>query len=411
VFSKVSCAIVLVATSTAALAQQFNYYPSNSDTNRRPNIGATIAGVKFVPESMRLLVDGQDVTSMSSITLHGINWAPSYDLDVSRHRVQLTGQILNGERIDRTWGFAIAPRPGIGGYNPNSNIPYLTLDQKFPTGSQNGAQPEIGARFQGQLQSIRLLVDGQDFTNRAQQSPNSIVWKPTYDLDPGQHTAQIDAVGIHGRRVQQNWNFRVAGNGNWNNGAPFEITRFWPEPNSIKSSRPKLGADFNENVSMVRLFADGQELTSSSTINYNSIRWAPYYDLSPGRHNLRVVARGLSGRQITKDWTFQVSPKTSEPAYNPPNPGWGPVNTLTTFPAGDQGGRRPAIGVTVPPGTQVKNYALVIDGRDITSLTHADGGRYYFIPTYDVQPGMHHAEFTGWTGNERLQQSWSFSIR
>jgi hypothetical protein len=410
-FSKVSWAAVLVATSATAFAQQFNSYPSGRDTNRRPNIGASVTGFKFVPESLRLLVDGQDVTPMSSITLHGINWAPTYDLDVSKHRVQLTGQAVNGERIDRSWGFAIAPRPGVGGYNPNANIPYLKLDQKFPTGRQSGAQPDIGAHFQGQLQSIRLLVDGQDFTNRAQQSPNSIVWKPTYQLDAGRHTVLIDAVGIHGRRVQQNWNFQVDGNGNSNIGAAFEITKLWPQPSSIMPSRPKLGADFSENVSNVRLFADGQELTSSSTIHYNSIRWAPHYDLSAGRHNVRVVAQGLSGRQLTKDWTFQVSPKASVLPSNPPNPSWGAVNTITTFPSGDQSGRRPAIGIVVPAGTQVKNYALVIDGRDITSLTHADGGRYYFIPTYDVQPGVHHAEFTGWTGNERLQQSWAFTIR
>lgn len=402
---------MVLLLNVSALAQQFNYYPSNSNTNRRPNIGASISGVKFVPESLRLLVDGRDVTPMSSITLHGINWSPSYDLDVSKHRVQLTGQVLNGERIDRSWGFSINPLPNIGNYNPNSNIPYLQLDQKFPTGSQNDAQPEIGARFRGQLQSIRLLVDGQDFTNRAQRSPNSVVWKPTYNLDAGNHSVQIDAVGIHGRRVLETWNFQVSGNPAWNTSTPFRITRFWPEPNSTKNSRPKLGADFNENVSMVRLFADGQELTSSSTINYNSIRWAPYYDLRPGQHNLRVVAKGLSGRQIIKDWTFQVSPKANEVPSNAPNPGWGAVTVLTAFPSGEQSGRRPPIGVALPPGTRVQNYALVVDGRDITSLTHSDGDRFYFIPGYDVQPGLHHAEFTGWTGNERLQQSWSFTVR
>lgn len=61
----------------------------------------------------------------------------------------------NGQNVNNQWSFVIEnPKPTLLQILSNSNIPNLSLDQKFPQGSNNPSRPEIGARFRGQLQSM-----------------------------------------------------------------------------------------------------------------------------------------------------------------------------------------------------------------------------------------------------------------
>lgn len=405
-------ALLTVALASGVSAQSITGFPSVPMKDKRPVIGANYAGLRLRPETARMVIDGRDMTGLCVIGPTLMNFEPTYDLNPGRHNVSFTAVTQNGQPVSNSWSFTVEnPRPTLAQILGGSSIPNLSLEQKFPQGSSNNARPEIGARFKGQLQTVRLLVDGQDVTNNASRTTNSIIWQPAYDVAPGNHNAQLTATGIHGHQVLQNWNFQVAG---FNSGGqPLEITRYWPKPGPNQSPRSKLGADFNENIASARLFADGQELTNQCSFSGNGIRWVPPQDLAPGNHNLRVVARGVSGQKLTKDWNFQVAPRqmtTYTPAYVPPQPNWPQSQDLTTFPNQAAAPRTP-VGVTVAPGTIFRQFSMNLDGRDITPYVHQQGQEIYFQPDYDMPRGKHHAQFTGWTKTgQRIDRNWVFGV-
>ena len=414
---KNTCLALALALSPALWAQSVTGFPSVPLKDRRPAIGADYPGLRLRPETERMVLDGRDVTNLCAIGGARMSLEPGWDLNYGGHRVQFSATTESGQRVENSWNFSIQPpqqKPLSSIWN-SSSIPNLSLQQKFPQNMVSSTRPEVGARFMGQFQSVRLLVDGQDQTNASNRTANSIIWQPRYNIDPGTHTVMVDATGIHGHRVVDSWNFQVPGNNNGfqGNPPPLEITRYWPQPGGYQSPRSKLGADFNENLSSVRLFADGQELTSQSSISGNGIRWVPQSDLSQGNHNLRVVARSLSGQQLIKDWSFQVAGRQQpyQPAYVPPHPGWTPGGTLATFPNGPCGPRAP-IGVTLPSGTNYDYFQLMLDGRDITAYSHRDRGTFYFVPDYNLQQGLHQVNFSAWNrGGASVDQSWNVMVQ
>ncbi len=408
-----SASILMFALASGASAQAITGFPSVPMKDKRPVIGANYTGLRLRPETARMVIDGRDMTGLCVIGPTIMNFEPTYDLNPGRHNVSFSAVTQNGQAVNNSWSFTIEnPRPNLLQLLGRSNIPNLSLDQKFPLGNAITSRPEIGARFKGQLQTVRLMLDGQDITNSASRTTNSIIWQPQYDVSPGSHNAQLVATGIHGHQVLENWNFQIPGNNS--SGQPLEITRFWPKPGPNQSPRSKLGADFNENIATARLFADGQELTNQCSFSGNGIRWVPPTDLAPGNHNLRVVARSVSGQKLTRDWNFQVAPRqmtTYAPNYTPPQPNWPQAQALTTFPSETAAPRTP-VGVTVPPGTIFRQFTMNLDGRDITPYVHQQGQEIYFQPDFDMQRGMHQVQFTGWNkSGQRTDRNWTFNVQ
>ena len=402
-----------IALTSGVYAQAITGFPSVPMKDKRPVIGANYTGLRLRPETARMVMDGRDITGLCVIGPTITNFEPTYDLNPGRHNVSFTAVTEKGQSVNNAWSFTIeSPRPNLLQLLAGPTIPNLSLDQKFPQGNANISRPEIGARFKGQLQTVRLMVDGQDMTNSASRTTNSIIWLPQYDVAPGNHNAQLVATGIHGHQVLENWSFQIPGNNS--SGQPLEITRFWPKPGPNQSPRSKLGADFSENIASARLFADGQELTNQCSFSGNGIRWVPPQDLAPGNHNLRVVARSVSGQKLTRDWNFQVAPAqmtTYAASYAPPQPNWPESQSLATFPSDSAASRTP-VGVTLPIGTFFRNYTMNLDGRDITPYVHQVGQDIYFQPDFDMQRGMHQVQFTGWNkSGQRTDRNWVFNVQ
>ncbi|HTD37857.1 MAG TPA: copper amine oxidase N-terminal domain-containing protein [Candidatus Limnocylindrales bacterium] len=76
-----------------------------SVTARRPTIGATFAGATADATTVRVLLDGNDITNDSTRSPRGFLYVPHAALTPGHHTVQVSGTDSNGGPFTRGWGF------------------------------------------------------------------------------------------------------------------------------------------------------------------------------------------------------------------------------------------------------------------------------------------------------------------
>jgi len=100
---------------------------------RRPTVEATFAGGAVDPNSLRITLDGTDVTQQSTRSPRGFTYAPQSPLQPGTHRVRVTGTDRNGGEFSRGWNFTSGTstalvgeianvRPTNGAMVPNSFV-------------------------------------------------------------------------------------------------------------------------------------------------------------------------------------------------------------------------------------------------------------------------------------------------
>lgn len=108
-------------------------------------------------------------------------------------------------------GLAYRWDPASGTARAGEGAPELTL---FPASAEvvKDRRPGIGAEFRQPVRpsTIRLLVDGQDFTAAAIRDSRRVEWTPPYDLAVGDHYALVEARDDRGYRHRREWRFTVA---------------------------------------------------------------------------------------------------------------------------------------------------------------------------------------------------------
>jgi hypothetical protein len=90
--------------------------PNSRVTTARPNIYAVFAdqGSGVDPGSVRLLVDGRDVTANAEVTRDFISYRPASDLPAGRQTVQIIQRDKAGNRQRTTWQFTVQPGASEG---------------------------------------------------------------------------------------------------------------------------------------------------------------------------------------------------------------------------------------------------------------------------------------------------------
>ena len=74
-------------------------------TSRRPTIGATFGGGTADPNTVRVTLDGTDITNQSTRSPRGFLYVPSGPLTPGAHHVGVSGTDSNGNPFTRGWGF------------------------------------------------------------------------------------------------------------------------------------------------------------------------------------------------------------------------------------------------------------------------------------------------------------------
>lgn len=74
-------------------------------TARRPTIGATFAGATADATTVRVLLDGNDITNDSTRSPRGFLYVPRANLTPGQHTVRVSGTDSNGGPFERGWRF------------------------------------------------------------------------------------------------------------------------------------------------------------------------------------------------------------------------------------------------------------------------------------------------------------------
>jgi len=100
-----------------------------------------------------------------------------------------------------------------------------------------------------------------------------------------------------------------------------------PDQATITVSRPTISATFAGGVGndvdpqSVRLTVDGQDVSQDMNITSSGISYRPAVGFGPGRHNVVLRARDISGNPVTKSWMFRVGQQTGDviQSFNAPD--------------------------------------------------------------------------------------------
>lgn len=161
------------------------------------------------PATVRLWLDGNDVTSRSGISSSEVSYRPPAPLYVGSHTMRVAGTDNAGMRFDRSWSFAVY------GSGPGPGNVQLRAQQPAPGSRVSNRFAVISAEFTSEVQagSIRVWLDGADRTGQCGISRTNFSYKPPAPLDFGSHTVRVAGRGANGDSFDRSWSFSVARSG------------------------------------------------------------------------------------------------------------------------------------------------------------------------------------------------------
>ncbi len=92
------------------------------------------------PNSVRITLDGRDVSSTSYVSANDFLFTPTFDLPATQHSVQITGNSSDGIAFNRGWSFGV-----VGNNNNNSNNNYSVNNYLNNLSPQQNAT--VGSNF------------------------------------------------------------------------------------------------------------------------------------------------------------------------------------------------------------------------------------------------------------------------
>jgi hypothetical protein len=188
-------------------------------TSLQPQPGAQIANrfavisASFSREvyanSVRIWLDGNDITSRGGISRTGFSYRPPAPLGFGSHNVRVTGGDLAGVRFDRSWSFVVVnngPPPGQVQLRAQQPAPGSKVSNRFAT---------ISAQFTIEVNasSVRVLLNGNNVTTRSGVSRTGFSYSPPAPLDYGEHTLRVTGRSLGGAPFDRGWSFTVIRSG------------------------------------------------------------------------------------------------------------------------------------------------------------------------------------------------------
>lgn len=230
--------------------------------------------------------------------------------------------------------------------------PFLTVD--FPEAVSAG--------------TVRLFVDGVDFTNQLKLVGQQIQWQPTYNLSTGTHQVEVRGVGVSGQSLSHAWNFRIDPNASTSTN--FQVSELRPANGTTVESRPQIGVFFNRNLQSITFRVDSVTITNQAGVSryQNGILWTPNYDLSTGQHQASVSAVDVNGQVINQQWNFVVGAST--------------ISNFTVSPTSAGAGQQIVVALNGPSGA---SGTFSIGGVPNLPLTEISSGRYQGSYTVGAQ--------------------------
>jgi parallel beta-helix repeat protein len=152
--------------------------------------------------SVVILVDGMDVTSISTVAIGNVIYIPASILSDGIHTVYIEVEDNYGNRASVTWTFIVDTTP-----------PVITNLQPPDTSTTNETKPLIGADYYDQsgidVSSVVIKVDGIDVTLSAIVTESGVNYLPVIALSEGVHTVYVEVRDNVGNLASVTWSFTV----------------------------------------------------------------------------------------------------------------------------------------------------------------------------------------------------------
>ncbi len=178
---------------------------SSSDATPAISVAVADAGVGVDPDSIRMTVDGLDVSAQSSFAGGRFSYTPASDLAFGAHTVSVTASDTAGNRsAPLTWSFDVADEtpPSVTDRTPlaGSTVPGASAIGFDLRDTGSGVDPD----------TLHVLVDGSDVTAWGTLASGQFRYAPG-GLAPGVHTVSVTAADRAGNVAGPiEWEFAVA---------------------------------------------------------------------------------------------------------------------------------------------------------------------------------------------------------
>ncbi|MCD6409665.1 MAG: Ig-like domain-containing protein [Candidatus Verstraetearchaeota archaeon] len=155
--------------------------------------------------SVKIYVDGVDVTANVTITASQVTYTPAKPLTAGVHTVKVTVADIYGNKAEREWSFTIVP--------PDTEPPEIYDLHPAPDSEITETKPTISAKYRDpsgiSVNSVKLYVDGVDVTSKAAVTESQVTYTPEKDLSTGSHTVKVTVADIYGNKAEREWSFTI----------------------------------------------------------------------------------------------------------------------------------------------------------------------------------------------------------
>jgi hypothetical protein len=281
-----------------------------SGESRRPAIGFSLAdaGTGVDPSTLRVVLDGVDVTAAGSFANGAYQLLPGADLGFGAHTVRVSASDRAGNAMPPvSWGFTVADRtpPHLGDVRPDpgsagsDRTPVIAAS--LDDGDGTGIDPS----------SVTMTVDGLDVSGRAQLTGDRLTYLPAAPLAFGSHTVVVNAADLAGNHAAPlSWTFTVR-----DETAPTvsgrEPVAGTTVPGAVRIAFDVADAGTGIDPSSLAVAVDGSDVTSWGSFAGGHFSYAPG-NLGAGVHTIAVTVADAAGN-VTGPvmWQFAVADPAS----------------------------------------------------------------------------------------------------
>jgi large repetitive protein len=360
------------------------------------------AGVGIQIESVKLTVDGADVTSLASVDQTGVRYQPANKLTGGTHTVKLNVKDVVGNASEATWSFGVdATAPQASQLQPAEGT--VVSVQTIPALSAQFEDAGAGI----DPARVKLWLDGVDVTSQAQINASGFAYTPAAVLSEGIHVAKLLLADRTGNTAETQWRFTTRDAPVISQVSPKDVLLGAGAAVTISASYTDVGAGID--ASKVSLLLDGVDVTALAQISATALTFTPASPLPQGEHWLTLTVTDKAGNAATQSWRFALDnglPYISNEA---------PKGVLISA-------SRPVIGASFEDtgeagssGIDQASVRLVLNGIDVTQQAQLDvsskPGSIRFTPTTPLTDGPQTVRLTvkDKAGNA-AESTWDFSV-
>jgi hypothetical protein len=337
-----------------------------------PEVAASYSdgGSGIDPASVRISVDGIDVTSSASVTQTGITYAPASPIADGTHTASVTVSDNAGNTATATWSFYVDTEgPELiafvpGGIIMSSNTFNVWLMFRDNVSGVNAS-------------SAAMAVDGTlvAFVTNINPSTGACSFSYSGTFADGTHTASVTVSDNAGNLAAASIGFSV------DTSAP-AITDISPPDGSLTASgSPTIGAQFVSwrgiDESSVVIRVDGTDVTASAVVAASGFSLS--MPLSDGVHVVYVEVSNIFGNAASASWSFTID--TTAPQITSMSPASGAFTNNS----------RPAISASFSDamsGINATSVQLLINGTDATPLATVTSSGITYMPATALPDGI-----------------------